>query len=136
MHPVNLSTAVTHARDFKATKLEANHAQAVNLVINRSSNLDSKLKQFSDNINQKLENYLADNRVIYQPLQQRNDLGNANLLLIDLEEEKLKPTWEVYQASWADVDHNELPPILTWDDDNNGKEEQRKEPICRTTIDT
>ncbi|KAG9302644.1 hypothetical protein G9A89_007348 [Geosiphon pyriformis] len=33
--------------------------------------------------------------------------------LINLKEEKLKPTWEAYQVSWADVDHNELPPILT-----------------------
>ncbi|KAG9285840.1 hypothetical protein G9A89_013265 [Geosiphon pyriformis] len=52
-------------QDFKAAELEANHTQAVNLVMNRSSNLDSKLKQFSDTINQKLEGYLADNCAIY-----------------------------------------------------------------------
>ncbi|KAG9304862.1 hypothetical protein G9A89_001760 [Geosiphon pyriformis] len=46
-------------------------------------------------------------------------------LLIKLEKEKEKPTWEAYQ----------LPPILVWDDNNNGKEEQGKEPICETTID-
>ncbi|KAG9287558.1 hypothetical protein G9A89_019619 [Geosiphon pyriformis] len=46
MHPVDLPTAVTHARDFEAAELKANHAQAVNLVMNRSSKLDSKLKQF------------------------------------------------------------------------------------------
>ncbi|KAG9301644.1 hypothetical protein G9A89_016714 [Geosiphon pyriformis] len=46
MHSVNLSIAVTHARDFEAAELEANHVQAVNLVMNRSSDLDSKLKQF------------------------------------------------------------------------------------------
>ncbi|KAG9295255.1 hypothetical protein G9A89_015742 [Geosiphon pyriformis] len=69
MHPVNLPTTVTHARDFEAAELEANHAQAVNLVMNKSSDLDSKLKQFSNNINQKLEGYLADNCAIYQPLQ-------------------------------------------------------------------
>ncbi|KAG9294000.1 hypothetical protein G9A89_019338 [Geosiphon pyriformis] len=46
MHPVNLPTAVTHARDFEAAELEANHTQAVNLVMNRSSELNSKLKQF------------------------------------------------------------------------------------------
>ncbi|KAG9289678.1 hypothetical protein G9A89_014413 [Geosiphon pyriformis] len=61
MHPVNLPTAITHARDFEAAKLEANYTQAVNLVMNRSSDLDSKLKQFSNTINQKLEGYLADN---------------------------------------------------------------------------
>ncbi|KAG9303524.1 hypothetical protein G9A89_018420 [Geosiphon pyriformis] len=46
MHPVDLSTTITHARDFEAAELEANHAQAVNLVMNESSKLDSKLKQF------------------------------------------------------------------------------------------
>ncbi|KAG9301146.1 hypothetical protein G9A89_012529 [Geosiphon pyriformis] len=60
---------ITYVRDFEAAKLEANHAQAVNLAINRSSELDSKLKQFSDSINQKLEGYLADNYMIYQPPQ-------------------------------------------------------------------
>ncbi|KAG9302750.1 hypothetical protein G9A89_009527 [Geosiphon pyriformis] len=69
IHPVDFPTAITHAKDFKATKLEANHAQAVNLVMNGSSDLNSKLKQFSDNINQKLEGYLADNCAIYQPPQ-------------------------------------------------------------------
>ncbi|KAG9289001.1 hypothetical protein G9A89_015550 [Geosiphon pyriformis] len=44
--------------------------------------------------------------------------------LIDLEEEKPKPTWKAYQVSWADVDHNELLPILTW---NNNDQEKRKE---------
>ncbi|KAG9307140.1 hypothetical protein G9A89_016968 [Geosiphon pyriformis] len=33
-------------------------------------------------------------------------------LLIELEKEKEKPTWEAYQVSWANTDHNELPPIL------------------------
>ncbi|KAG9301918.1 hypothetical protein G9A89_020962 [Geosiphon pyriformis] len=43
-----------------------------------SSELDSKLKQFSDSINQKLEEYLADNYTIYQPPQQYSNLGNYN----------------------------------------------------------
>ncbi|KAG9298634.1 hypothetical protein G9A89_012702 [Geosiphon pyriformis] len=46
MHSADLQAAVTNARDFEAAELEANHAQAVNLVMNRSSELDSKLKQF------------------------------------------------------------------------------------------
>ncbi|KAG9289284.1 hypothetical protein G9A89_007845 [Geosiphon pyriformis] len=46
LHPANLQAAVTHAQDFKLAKLEANHAQAINLAINGSSKLDSKLKQF------------------------------------------------------------------------------------------
>ncbi|KAG9285764.1 hypothetical protein G9A89_013189 [Geosiphon pyriformis] len=78
MHPVDLPTTVIHARDFEAAELEANHAQAVNLVMNRSSELDSKLKQFSKSINQKLERYLADNHAIYQTPQRCHNSGNAN----------------------------------------------------------
>ncbi|KAG9296999.1 hypothetical protein G9A89_008585 [Geosiphon pyriformis] len=46
MHSVNLQAAVTNTKDFEATELKANHPQAINLVINKSSELDSKLKQF------------------------------------------------------------------------------------------
>ncbi|KAG9291009.1 hypothetical protein G9A89_012881 [Geosiphon pyriformis] len=52
LHPATLQDAVTHARDFKSAELEANYVYAMNLVMNRSSELDSKLKQFSDSINQ------------------------------------------------------------------------------------
>ncbi|KAG9294676.1 hypothetical protein G9A89_008155 [Geosiphon pyriformis] len=85
IHPVDFLIAITHTRDFKAAKLEANHAQAVNLVMNGSSDLDSKLKQFSEFINQKLKGYLADNRPIYQPSQRRNNQRNANLNKVTLE---------------------------------------------------
>ncbi|KAG9301044.1 hypothetical protein G9A89_015780 [Geosiphon pyriformis] len=44
---------------------EANHTQAVNLVMNRLSELDSKLEKFSESINKRLEEYLADNHAIY-----------------------------------------------------------------------
>ncbi|KAG9284519.1 hypothetical protein G9A89_014123 [Geosiphon pyriformis] len=46
MHLIDLQAAVTNARDFEAAELEANHAQAVNLVMNGLSELDFKLKQF------------------------------------------------------------------------------------------
>ncbi|KAG9296421.1 hypothetical protein G9A89_015013 [Geosiphon pyriformis] len=69
LHPGTLQDTVTHARDFESTESEANHAQAVNLVMNRSSELDSKLKKFSESINKRLEGYLADNHAIYQPPQ-------------------------------------------------------------------
>ncbi|KAG9296950.1 hypothetical protein G9A89_003664 [Geosiphon pyriformis] len=73
-----LKDAVIHIRDFESAELKANHVHAINLVINGSSELDSKLKQFSDSINQKLEGYLADNHTIYQPPQRCNNPGNAN----------------------------------------------------------
>ncbi|KAG9306990.1 hypothetical protein G9A89_000904 [Geosiphon pyriformis] len=50
IHPVDLQAVITNARDFEAAELEANHAQAVNLVMNGSSELDSKLKQFKTRI--------------------------------------------------------------------------------------
>ncbi|KAG9299115.1 hypothetical protein G9A89_020428 [Geosiphon pyriformis] len=45
VHPLYLAdfqAAITHARDFESAKFKANYTQAVNLVINRSSELDSK----------------------------------------------------------------------------------------------
>ncbi|KAG9294177.1 hypothetical protein G9A89_021536 [Geosiphon pyriformis] len=50
MHPVDLQAAINNARDFEAAELKANHAQAINLVMNGSSELDSKLKQFKDTL--------------------------------------------------------------------------------------
>ncbi|KAG9287816.1 hypothetical protein G9A89_017411 [Geosiphon pyriformis] len=38
--------------------------------------------------------------------------------------------------SWADINHNELLPILIWDNNDNGKEKQREKPIWEATIDT
>ncbi|KAG9293007.1 hypothetical protein G9A89_016369 [Geosiphon pyriformis] len=78
LHPANFQAAVTHARDFKSAELKANHAQAVNLVMNGSSDLNSTLKQISNTINQKIEEYLADNSTIYQPPQWHNNQRNAN----------------------------------------------------------
>ncbi|KAG9295314.1 hypothetical protein G9A89_021245 [Geosiphon pyriformis] len=50
--------------------------------------------------------------------------------LINFEEEKPKPTWEAYQVSWANEEYNELPPILSWDD--NKKKKQTNEFIWET----
>ncbi|KAG9303484.1 hypothetical protein G9A89_018380 [Geosiphon pyriformis] len=69
LHLGTLQNAVTHARDFESAESEANHTQAVNLIINGSSELDSKLEKFSESINKRLERYLADNHAIYQPPQ-------------------------------------------------------------------
>ncbi|KAG9285503.1 hypothetical protein G9A89_006491 [Geosiphon pyriformis] len=50
--------------------------------------------------------------------------------LIEFEEEEKKPTWEAYQVSWANDNHNELLPILSWNNNNNEKEKH----TWRTTI--
>ncbi|KAG9288290.1 hypothetical protein G9A89_021321 [Geosiphon pyriformis] len=55
---------------------------------------------------------------------------NTTVPLINFEEKKPKPTWEAYQVSWADEEHNELPPILSWD--NNGKEKQTNKLTWKT----
>ncbi|KAG9303017.1 hypothetical protein G9A89_006234 [Geosiphon pyriformis] len=56
--------------------------------------------------------------------------------LIDFEKEKPKLTWEMYQVSWANVEHNKLPPILDWEERNNvkRKETETEEHTCETTI--
>ncbi|KAG9289716.1 hypothetical protein G9A89_014451 [Geosiphon pyriformis] len=66
MHPQTLQNTITNVRDFELAELEANHAQVINLVMNRSSELDFKLKQ------------LTDNYAIYQPPQQCNNPENMN----------------------------------------------------------
>ncbi|KAG9294192.1 hypothetical protein G9A89_021551 [Geosiphon pyriformis] len=43
---------------------------------------------------------------------------------IELEEEEKKPIWEAYQVSWANEDHNELPPILLWDEPEKRKQKE------------
>ncbi|KAG9288852.1 hypothetical protein G9A89_012181 [Geosiphon pyriformis] len=55
---------------------------------------------------------------------------NTTALLIDFKEDKPKPTWEAYQVSWTDEEHNKLLPILSWDD--NRKSKQREKPIWKT----
>ncbi|KAG9292201.1 hypothetical protein G9A89_023921 [Geosiphon pyriformis] len=41
---------------------------------------------------------------------------------------------EASAVLWADVDHNELLPILAWDEDNHRKGKQKEEHIWETTI--
>ncbi|KAG9303512.1 hypothetical protein G9A89_018408 [Geosiphon pyriformis] len=54
---------------------------------------------------------------------------NLSAPLIDFEEQT-KPIWEAYQVLWANPDHNELLPILSWND--NSKEKQKEELIWET----
>ncbi|KAG9303835.1 hypothetical protein G9A89_018732 [Geosiphon pyriformis] len=84
-----LQNAVTQTRDFKSTELEANHTQAINLVMNRSSDLNSKLKQLSNSINQKLEEYLVSSseltpklRPILTSLHPNNTTANLSTICI------------------------------------------------------
>ncbi|KAG9298734.1 hypothetical protein G9A89_012802 [Geosiphon pyriformis] len=210
MHPVDLPTTVTYARDFEAAELEANHTQAVNVTMNRSSELDSKLKQFmtskdttSSNQGIKQQQPLINNippatitenefldaifpfelkepsdmplfsraaleeklimamytdakvnghsiklildsgsagSIIIQQLMNQLDRQvdcTASARIITADGATKTPIGKIndfpievngiikaYQVSWADEEHNELPPILSWD--NNGKEKQKR----------
>ncbi|KAG9291783.1 hypothetical protein G9A89_012068 [Geosiphon pyriformis] len=251
VHPLYLDTlqdAVTCARDFESTESEANHTQAVNLVMNGSSELDSKLEKFipkskpthlltsdavislstsgvsssnlSTAVTSNLSTTTATNNLSvptnpnttpklttqWNPKTKNDSTAleisdsssstdpqfftatiwimpvefgywstpkpefpelfkssvNATLdwntqklqltyqgqhihvpvmcghfktssrekLLIKLEEEKEKPIWEAYQVFWADANHNELPPILSWND--NPKRKQKEELTWET----
>ncbi|KAG9291652.1 hypothetical protein G9A89_022071 [Geosiphon pyriformis] len=81
IYPVNLQAAITNTRDFEATELETNHAQAVNLVMNGSSKLDSKLKQFSNSINQKLKVTISSELLTYDTATtlSTTSISNTNL---------------------------------------------------------
>ncbi|KAG9306533.1 hypothetical protein G9A89_004730 [Geosiphon pyriformis] len=47
LHSDTLQDTVTYVRNFESAESEANHTQAINLVMNKSSELNSKLKQFT-----------------------------------------------------------------------------------------
>ncbi|KAG9290188.1 hypothetical protein G9A89_022164 [Geosiphon pyriformis] len=65
-----------------------------------------------------------------------NPITTPSTPLIKFEKKKVKPIWKAYQVSWANIDHNKLPPILAWDNNDNGKKKQREKPIWEATIDT
>ncbi|KAG9295599.1 hypothetical protein G9A89_000964 [Geosiphon pyriformis] len=53
-----------------------------------------------------------------------------DISLIEFKKEKEKSTWEVYQVSWANKDHNKLLPILSW---NDNRKEKQKEKLTWNT---
>ncbi|KAG9286851.1 hypothetical protein G9A89_012401 [Geosiphon pyriformis] len=232
LHPGTLQDAVTYAKDFESTKSEANHTQVINLVMNRSPELDSKLEKFKDAltnnpaftqkqplisnippttitkdkflaaifpfefeettamplfsgaalkakpittmyIDAKVEGQsiklifdidraasariITANGVTKTPISEIDDFPfevngimtpikvlvievtqyqalvatcghfktpSKKKLLIKLEEKKKKSIWKAYQVSWANADHNELPPILSWNDNLKGKQKE------------
>ncbi|KAG9301554.1 hypothetical protein G9A89_004825 [Geosiphon pyriformis] len=118
LHLGTLQNAVICARDFESAKSKANHAQAINLVMNRSSELDSKLKQFSNSINQKLEGYLTDNHTIYQPPKRCSNSGNYNCFqnqahLSTLANQQWQP--EMHVCHNCALANNILPATVTND---------------------
>ncbi|KAG9290851.1 hypothetical protein G9A89_011000 [Geosiphon pyriformis] len=74
LHSGTLQDAVTCARDFESTGSEINHAQAINLVMNRSSELDSKLENLYNDATIKETLLMAKiNHIhLYQPINSGN----------------------------------------------------------------
>ncbi|KAG9294256.1 hypothetical protein G9A89_021615 [Geosiphon pyriformis] len=76
-HPTSLQDAVTFTRNFEPAKQEANHTQVINLVINGTSDINTKIIQLSEKLTQKIERFLVGTTGTYQPLQQRENNNNS-----------------------------------------------------------
>ncbi|KAG9301989.1 hypothetical protein G9A89_021033 [Geosiphon pyriformis] len=76
-HLISLQDVVTLTRDFESAEQEANHTQAINLAINRISDIDAKITQLSEKLTQKIERFLAGTTGTYQPPQQRENNNNS-----------------------------------------------------------
>ncbi|KAG9290552.1 hypothetical protein G9A89_020922 [Geosiphon pyriformis] len=50
-----LQDTIALAHNFESTEQEVNHIQAINLAINRTSNIDAKITQLSEKLTQKIE---------------------------------------------------------------------------------
>ncbi|KAG9299557.1 hypothetical protein G9A89_020728 [Geosiphon pyriformis] len=50
---------------------------------------------------------------------------NSTTPLIKFEKEERKPTWKVYQVSWANTEHNKLSPVPSWDNNSKGKQSKK-----------
>ncbi|KAG9297977.1 hypothetical protein G9A89_018805 [Geosiphon pyriformis] len=92
LHLADLQAAVTNAKDFEAAELEANHAQAINLIINELSELDSKLKQFKDILFDNMEtNQIQPLTSNILPAVSTKDESLATILPFDFDEITLVP---------------------------------------------
>ncbi|KAG9290717.1 hypothetical protein G9A89_011680 [Geosiphon pyriformis] len=73
----SLQDTVALACNFESAEQEANHTQAVNLAINGTSDIDTKITQLSEKLTQKIEGFLARTTETYQPPQQRENNNNS-----------------------------------------------------------
>ncbi|KAG9307394.1 hypothetical protein G9A89_017223 [Geosiphon pyriformis] len=75
-HLTSLQDTITLARDFESAEQEVNHIQAINLAINRTSNINAKITQLSEKLTQKIKGFLAGTTETYQPPQQKENNNN------------------------------------------------------------
>ncbi|KAG9298552.1 hypothetical protein G9A89_018911 [Geosiphon pyriformis] len=76
-HLTSLQDTVTLTHDFESAEQEANHTQAINLAINRTSDINAKITQLSEKLTQKIEGFLARTTETYQPPQWRENNNNS-----------------------------------------------------------
>ncbi|KAG9296291.1 hypothetical protein G9A89_014883 [Geosiphon pyriformis] len=72
-----LQDAVTLTHNFESAEQEVNHTQAINLAINGTFNIDTKITQLSEKLTQKIEGFLARTTETYQPPQWRENNNNS-----------------------------------------------------------
>ncbi|KAG9288495.1 hypothetical protein G9A89_015701 [Geosiphon pyriformis] len=116
LHPGTLQDAVTCARDFESAESEANHAQAVNLVMNGSSELDSKLEkliihQLISSSSQQLSGLRQQNSGASQP-QNPNFQNYLSLLITPEDALTNNPAFTQKQPLTSNI----LPATITEDE--------------------
>ncbi|KAG9305545.1 hypothetical protein G9A89_003608 [Geosiphon pyriformis] len=97
-HPTSLQDTITLAHNFESAEQEVNHTQAVNLAINRTSDIDIKITQLSKKLTQKIEGFLAGTTRTYQPPQQRENNNNSRYLQQQNHQQQQQP--------WRSDPHN------------------------------
>ncbi|KAG9290685.1 hypothetical protein G9A89_011648 [Geosiphon pyriformis] len=109
LHPGTLQDAVTHARDFGSAESKANHAQAINLVMNGSSELDSKLENLHNNaiIKETLIVPKINHAHLHQPINSGNRKRNPAQLTLGNPRSRVTQNWRL-----AMIVHQPIPNLL------------------------
>ncbi|KAG9294755.1 hypothetical protein G9A89_008234 [Geosiphon pyriformis] len=71
------SNTITLTCNFEFAEQEASHTQAVNLAINKTSDINAKITQLSEKLTQKIEEFLAGTTGTYQPPQWKENNNNS-----------------------------------------------------------
>ncbi|KAG9284892.1 hypothetical protein G9A89_003815 [Geosiphon pyriformis] len=97
-HPTSLQDTITFTHDFESAEQEVNHTQAVNLAINGTSDIDTKITQLNKKLTQKIEKFLAGTTRTYQPPQRRENNNNSRY--------PQQQNCQQQQQSWRSNPHN------------------------------
>ncbi|KAG9287856.1 hypothetical protein G9A89_017451 [Geosiphon pyriformis] len=108
---------------------QVDHAvSACIITINRVTKTPiSEIDDFSFKIN----DIIIPIKVLVMEATQYQALPSNAQPLIEFKEETKKPTWEAYQVSWADQDHNKLPSVPSWN--GNIKRKQKETELTWTS---